>query len=115
MIYSLLYLFIVGLLFYAPFYQGAYLHLFYPTLSFLIFLECFLLALVTLDNDEYFGGDKYFYIFAIIAILFNPVIPIPLNKEIWTLVYFIVGIFMLVYFIERKIAHTKLNKINKGK
>ena len=45
------------------------------------------------------GKDVWIWIFVVIAILFNPILPIHLGKDIWAIVDVIVaGIFMVSLF-----------------
>jgi hypothetical protein len=40
--------------------------------------------------------EKWVWIFVFLAVLFNPFIIIHLNREIWSVIDFIVGVFMIV-------------------
>lgn len=40
--------------------------------------------------------EKWVWIFGFLAVLFNPFIVIHLNREIWSVIDFIVGVFMIV-------------------
>jgi len=105
-----LFLICPALLFYAPFYHGDYSY--YEILRTVVFLFAGWLALITtLHQDGYFANpnSKYPIIFGIIAVLFNPIFPIHLSREIWAPIDIIAGIFFLIYFVERKISH-KTNK-----
>lgn len=42
-------------------------------------------------------GSKLFFLFAAIAVLFNPVAPIYLNREIWLILDILAGLIMLLY------------------
>lgn len=42
------------------------------------------------------NNEKMVWVFGFFAILFNPFIPIHLNREIWIVIDLIVGIFMIV-------------------
>jgi len=39
-------------------------------------------------------------LFGIVTILFNPIVPIVLQREIWTIIDFIVGVIFLMYLIK---------------
>ncbi len=111
----LIYLAIPGLLLYAPFHQGDYDY--YNILRVFVFLFSGYLTLITFSNqDGYFAnqGSKYPYMFGIIAIIFNPIIPFHLTREIWAPIDFISGLAILFYFIERKYYH-RTNKEIKEK
>jgi len=105
---TLFYLTVPGLLFFAPFYDGDYS--FFQLLRGVTFIFCGYFAIITLFADDGYSANrnsKYPLIFGIIAIIFNPIIPIHLNRELWAFIDFAAGSFLIFYFIERKAAHKK--------
>lgn len=60
-------------------------------------LSCFT-AYVALVSDK----KPWIWIFGVIAVLFNPIIPIYLDKEIWTVIDIIVAIIFAVSVIKIK-------------
>lgn len=108
---DIVYLAIPCLLFYTPFYDGDYSY--YISLRKVVFLFCGYFTFLTfMYEDGYFANrnSKYPYFFLVITILYNPIIMIHLDKDIWTPINIITGIFLLFYFIERKIYH-KTHKV----
>jgi hypothetical protein len=111
---EIVYLVIPGLLFYAPFHEGEYS--FYTLLRVLVFIFCVYIALITLLNQEgYYANpkSKYPIIFGAIAVIFNPIIPIHLDRDVWGVIDFIAGFFIMFYFIERKVFHRTNGKMKK--
>lgn len=70
---------------------------FYIIIRWIISVASVLLALNFKDNKN----QKLSFTFWAVAILFNPIIPIYLNKDIWVLVDLVVSI--LFFFISSKI------------
>ncbi|WP_278550403.1 DUF6804 family protein [Cloacibacillus evryensis] len=52
---------------------------------------------VSMSIFEMRHGSKLFFLFAAIAVLFNPVAPIYLNREIWLILDILAGLIMLLY------------------
>ena len=103
---EIIYLIVPTMLLNAPFHQGGYS--FFEALRNAAFVICFLFALFTFqDRDGYFANanSRYPLIFIIIAFIYNPFLVLHLNRQIWTGIDILSGIFMLWYFIERKIYH----------
>ena len=69
----------------------------YDYYTFLRFVVCGVSAYGAFISNE-FGKDVWTWIFGIIAILFNPLIPIHLNKGTWAIIDIIVAIIFLISF-----------------
>ncbi len=81
---------------------------FFTLLRFIIFASSTYIAWLTYAQEK----QKWTLIFGLIAVLFNPFIPIYLNREIWVIIDILVGIFMLIsIFILRLITENRI--INK--
>ena len=112
---NLLYLLFPGMLFYAPFHTGDYW--FFRMLRCMIMLFCGYFAIITSGGDDYFSDTNEIYpkIFWGITIFFGlscipfliPNMVFSLPRQLWNIIDFIVGGFLLFYFIERKIYHKK--------
>jgi hypothetical protein len=110
-----LYLAFPFMLFYAPFYHGGYW--FFRMLRVLITMFCGYFALISYGDDYYFTDINHIYpkIFLGIAIFFGiSCIPflvdglrLSLPRELWNTIDFLVGGFLIFYYIERKIDHKR--------
>ena len=56
-------------------------------------------------------NEKWSWIFGFLAVLFNPFIVIHLNREIWSVIDFIVGVFMIVSVFVFKLSRKVEAKI----
>lgn len=92
---------------YAPFYDGDYSY--YTIMRIIVCLMACYFGFITKDGDGYFADtdSKYPLMFLFIAILFNPIIPIHLEKSIWAPIDIIAAAAWVFYFIERKVSHRK--------
>jgi len=74
---------------------------YYILLRIFICLLSGITAFVSIESNN----KSWMWLFGIIAILFNPIIPIYLEKEIWVVIDFIVGIiFIISIFTVKKTA-----------
>ena len=109
---EIIYMIIPLMLIFAPFYQGEYSY--YNILRLFTFLFSGYFMVITLnDQDGYYANrsSKYPIMFGIIAIVFNPIIPLHLSREIWAPIDILAGVAIIIYFIERKIYHKANKKI----
>ena len=65
---------------------------FFTLLRFVVFASSAYVAYMAYEVQK----EKWVWIFGFLAILFNPFIVIHLNREIWSVLDLIVGIFMIV-------------------
>jgi len=65
---------------------------FFTLLRFAIFTGAAYIAWMAYEQQK----EKWVWIFGFLAVLFNPFIVIHLNREIWSVIDFIVGVFMIV-------------------
>lgn len=49
--------------------------------------------------------EKWVWIFGFLAVLFNPFIVIHFNRELWSFIDVIVGVFMIVSIFTLKLGH----------
>ena len=77
---------------------------FFTLLRFVVFASTAYIAWIAYEQKK----EKWVWIFGFLAVLFNPFIPIYLNRELWSIIDFIVGIFMIVsifiFKLEQKIT-----------
>lgn len=77
---------------------------FFTLLRFVVFVLSSYIAWMTYEEQK----EKWVWIFGFLAVLFNPFIVIHLNREIWSVIDFIVGVFMIVSVfvlkLERKLS-----------
>jgi hypothetical protein len=64
---------------------------FFTLLRFVIFASSVYVALKAYKSQK----EKWVWVFAFIAVLFNPFIPIHLNREVWTIIDLAVGVFLI--------------------
>ncbi len=70
-------------------------------------------SLFLLSVAANFERPIFIYLFGFIAILFNPLIPVHLERELWLLIDFIVAIFMLISIFILKPKASKTEKQEK--
>lgn len=76
----------------------------YGYFTMLRFIICFnsgYLALLSYNNNK----EIWSYGFGVIAVLFNPIIPIHLTRGIWITIDSIVGVFMIISIFKLKIEN----------
>jgi len=74
---------------------------FFTLLRFVVFVIAAYIAWMAYKQQK----EKWVWIFGFLAILFNPFIVIHLNREIWSVIDLIVGIFMIVSMFVLKLEH----------
>ena len=65
---------------------------FFTLLRFVVFASIAYIAWMAYEQKK----EKWVWVFGFLAVLFNPFIIIHLNREIWSVIDLIVGIFMIV-------------------
>lgn len=65
---------------------------FFTILRFVVFMTSAYVAWMAYEARK----EKWVWVFGFLAVLFNPFIVIHLNREIWNVIDFIVGVFMIV-------------------
>jgi len=63
-----------------------------------------ILSVITAFISSESNSKSWMWLFGIIAILFNPIIPIYLEKEIWIVIDFIVAIIFIISIFTVKIS-----------
>jgi hypothetical protein len=110
---NIMYLAIPFLLLTAPFWKGA-LTSYYSALDFIVAFFLFMFGFWSGDGD-YFGDINGYYqkIFFTLAAIFvimttaSYILHIHIPKELWSAIDIITGIFLIFYYIERKIDHRR--------
>ena len=67
---------------------------YYTLLRLVVTAAAAYIAYDTFQNDKQSG---WIWVFGFVAILFNPLIPIYLDKEIWMVIDFVVAILFIAY------------------
>jgi uncharacterized membrane protein len=79
---------------------------FFTLLRFVVFASSAYVAWMAYKSQK----EKWVWIFGFLAVLFNPFIVIHLNREIWSVIDFIVGVFIMVSVfvlkLDRKLSTT---------
>ena len=65
---------------------------FFTLLRFVVFASTAYIAWIAYEQKK----EKWVWIFGFLAVLFNPFIAIYLNRELWSIIDLIVGVFMIV-------------------
>src|SRR3989344_1318858 len=73
---------------------------FFTLLRFVVFASSAYIAWMSYEAQK----EKWIWIFGFLAVLFNPFIVIHLDREIWSIIDFIVGIFMIVSVFALKLG-----------
>jgi len=71
---------------------GGWPYGFFTMLRFVVFVSSAYVAWMAYEAHK----EKWVWTFGFLAVLFNPFIVIHLNREIWSIIDFIVGVFMIV-------------------
>lgn len=74
---------------------------FFTLLRFVVFAISAYVAWMSYEAKK----EKWVWIFGFLAVLFNPFIVIHLNREIWSVIDLIVGVFMIVSVFVLKLEH----------
>lgn len=83
---------------------GGWPYGFFTLLRFVVFAASAYVAWMAYEAQN----EKWVWVFGFLAVLFNPFIVIYLNREIWSAIDFIVGVFMIVSVFMLKLER-KLN------
>lgn len=65
---------------------------FFTLLRFVVFASSAYVAYMAYEDQK----EKWVWTFGFLAVLFNPFIVIHLNREIWSVIDLIVGVFMII-------------------
>lgn len=74
---------------------------FFTLLRFVVFASSAYVAWMMYEAQK----EKWVWIFGSLAVLFNPFIIIHLNRELWSIIDAIVGVFMIVSVFALKLGH----------
>lgn len=88
-----------GFLFLAMF--GGWPYGFFMMLRFAVFASSAYVAWMAYEAQK----EKWVWIFGFLAVLFNPFIIIHLNRDMWSVIDLIVGMFMIVSVFVLKLGH----------
>ena len=76
---------------------------FFTLLRFVVFVSTAYIAWMAYETQK----EKWVWIFGFLAVLFNPFIIIHLDREIWSVIDLIVGMFMIVSLFALKLDKPK--------
>lgn len=76
---------------------------FFTLLRFVVFASSVYVAWMAYEVQK----EKWVWIFGFLAVLFNPFIVIHLNREIWSVVDLIIGVFMIISLFALKLDKPK--------
>jgi len=93
----------VGFLFLAMF--NGWPYGFFTLLRFVVFASSAYVAWMAYEAQK----EKWVWIFGFLAVLFNPFIVIYLNRELWSVIDVIVGVFMIISVFTLKLGHRPSN------
>lgn len=88
-----------GFLFLAMF--GGWPYGFFTMLRFVVFASSAYVAWIAYEAQK----EKWVWVFGFLAVLFNPFIIIHLNRDMWSVIDLIVGMFMIVSVFVLKLGH----------
>jgi tryptophan-rich sensory protein len=80
---------------------------FFTLLRFVVFAISAYIAWMSYEAKK----ERWVWIFGFLAVLFNPFIVIRLNRETWSIIDFIVGVFMIVSVFVFKLSREVKSKI----
>ncbi len=80
---------------------GGWPYGFFTLLRFIVFASSAYVAWMAYEGQR----EKWVWIFGFLAVLFNPFIIIHFNREIWSVIDLIVGIFMIVSVFVLKLVN----------
>ena len=92
-------LIVAGFLFLAMF--GGWPYGFFTMLRFVVFASSAYVAWIAYEAQK----EKWVWVFGFLAVLFNPFIIIHLNRDMWSVIDLIVGMFMIVSVFVLKLGH----------
>ena len=76
---------------------------FFTMLRFVVFTSSAYVAWMAYEAQK----EKWVWIFGFLAVLFNPFIVIHLDREIWSIIDLIVGVFMIISLFALKLDKPK--------
>ena len=76
---------------------------FFTLLRFVVFTSSAYIAWMSYEAQK----EKWVWIFGFLAVLFNPFIVIHLDREIWSVIDLIVGVFMIISLFALKLDKLK--------
>lgn len=74
---------------------------FFTLLRFIVFTATAYVSWMAYEQQK----EKWVWVFGFLAVLFNPFIVIHLNRELWSLIDLIVGVFMIISVFALKLEH----------
>ena len=77
---------------------------FFTLLRFVVFASSTYIVWMAYEAKK----EKWVWIFGFIAVLFNPFIVIHLNREIWSIIDLIIGVFMIISLFGLKLDKPKI-------
>ena len=80
---------------------GGWPYGFFTLLRFVVFAIAAYIAWMAYEQQK----EKWVWTFGFLAVLFNPFIIIHLNREIWSVIDLIVGVFMIISIFALKLEH----------
>lgn len=76
---------------------------FFTLLRFVVFASTAYIVWIAYEQKK----EKWVWIFGFLAVLFNPFIVIHLNRELWSIIDFVVGVFMIISVFVLKLDKPK--------
>ena len=73
---------------------------FFTLLRFVVFASTAFIAWMTYEEHK----ERWAWVFAFLAVLFNPFFPIYLNRDLWSIIDFVTGVFLIVSVFTLKFA-----------
>ncbi len=86
---------------------GGWPYGFFTLLRFVVFASSAYIAWMAYEAQK----EKWVWIFGFLAVLFNPFVVIHLDREIWSVIDLIVGVFMIVSVFVFKLSREVKTKI----
>lgn len=71
---------------------GGWPYGFFTLLRFVVFATSVYIAWMAYEQQK----EKWVWIFGFLAVLFNPFFPIYLNRDLWSVIDFITGVFLII-------------------
>lgn len=73
---------------------------FFTLLRFVVFAATAYVAWMAYEQQK----EKWVWVFGFLAVLFNPFFPIYLNRDLWCIIDFVTGVFLIVSVFTLKFA-----------
>lgn len=74
---------------------------FFTLLRFVVFVATAYVAWMAYEQKR----EKWIWIFGFLAVLFNPFFPIYLNRDLWSIIDLVTGLFLVASVFVLKFAH----------